>query len=57
MRAMMRRPVVKAVAFRSAQRLPPYFRRLAVRYDRSLAIYQAFFHVACLAIILPRVLK
>jgi len=28
------------------------FRRLAVRYDRSLMIYRAFSHVACLIIAL-----
>jgi transposase len=33
------------------------FRRLVVRYDRSLTIYQAFVHIACLMIVLPRVLK
>ncbi len=30
-------------------------RRLVVRYDRSLLIYQAFFHIACLMIVLRRV--
>lgn len=33
------------------------FRRLVVRYDRSLRIYQAFFHIACFMIVLRRVLK
>ncbi len=33
------------------------FRRLVVRYDRSLTIYQAFFHVACFMIVLRRVLQ
>jgi transposase len=33
------------------------FRRLVVRYDRSLIIYQAFFHIACFMIVLRRVLK
>ena len=33
------------------------FRRLVVRYDRSLTIYQAFVHIACLIIVLRRVLK
>jgi transposase len=33
------------------------FRRLVVRYDRSLTIYRAFFHVACFMIVLRRVLK
>lgn len=33
------------------------FRRLVVRYDRSLTIYQAFLHIACLFIVLRRVLK
>lgn len=28
------------------------FRRLVVRYERSLTIYNAFFHVACLLIVL-----
>jgi hypothetical protein len=28
-----------------------------VRYDRSLKIYQAFFHIACFMIVLRRVLK
>jgi transposase len=32
-------------------------RRLVVRYDRSLTIYQAFFHIACFMIVLRRVLK
>jgi transposase len=33
------------------------FRRLIVRHDRSLNIYQAFFHIACFMIVLRRVLK
>ncbi len=33
------------------------FRHLVVRYDRSLTIYSAFFHIACLIIVLRRVLK
>ena len=33
------------------------FRRLTVRYDRSLTIYRAFFHIACFMIVLRRVLK
>jgi len=33
------------------------FRRLAVRYDRSLTIYRGFFHIACFMITLRRVLK
>ena len=33
------------------------FRRLVVHYDRSLVIYQAFIHVACLMLVLRRVLK
>ena len=33
------------------------FRRLVVRYDRSLKIYQAFFHIACFMIVLRKVLK
>jgi len=33
------------------------FRRLVVRYDRSLSIYQAFVHIACFMIVLRRVLK
>jgi transposase len=33
------------------------FRRLVVRYDLSLTIYQAFVHIACLMIVLRRVLK
>ena len=33
------------------------FRRLVVRYDRSDAIYEAFFHIACFMIVLRRVLK
>jgi transposase len=36
---------------------PAKFRRLVVRYDRSLTIYQAFFHIACFMIVLRRVLK
>ena len=32
-------------------------RRLVVRWDRSLTIYNAFFHIACLLIALRRVLK
>lgn len=31
------------------------FRRFVVRYDRSLSIYRAFFHIACFMIILRRV--
>ena len=33
------------------------FRRLVVRYDRSLTIYRGFFHIACFMITLRRVLK
>jgi transposase len=33
------------------------FRRLVVRYDRSLTIYGAFFHIACLMIVLQRVVQ
>ena len=33
------------------------FRRLVVRYDRSLMIYGAFFHIACLMIVLRRVVQ
>ncbi len=33
------------------------FRRLVVRYDRSLTVYQGFFHIACFMIVLRRVLK
>ncbi len=33
------------------------FRRLVVRYDRSITIYQTFFHCACFMIVLRRVLK
>ena len=33
------------------------FRRLTVRYERSLTIYRAFFHIACFMIVLRRVLK
>jgi len=33
------------------------FRRLVVRYDRLITIYQAFFHIACFMIVLRRVLK
>ena len=33
------------------------FRRLVVRYDRSLTIYGAFFHIACFMIILRRVVQ
>jgi hypothetical protein len=33
------------------------FRRLVVRYDRSLTIYQGFFHIACFMIVLRRVLN
>ncbi len=32
-------------------------RRLVVRYDRSLTVYRAFFHIACFMIVLRRVLK
>ena len=32
-------------------------RRLVVRYDRSLTIYQAFIHIAFLMIVLRRVLN
>jgi len=33
------------------------FRRLVVRYDRLITIYEAFFHIACFMIVLRRVLK
>jgi transposase len=33
------------------------FRRLVVRYDRSLIIYGAFFHIACFMIVLRRVVQ
>jgi transposase len=33
------------------------YRRLAVRYDRSLTVYRGFFHIACFMIVLRRVLK
>src|SRR5271157_5950302 len=33
------------------------FRRLVVRYDRSLPIYGAFFHIACFMILLRRVVQ
>ena len=33
------------------------FRRLVVRWDRSLTIYGAFFHIACFMIVLRRVLQ
>jgi transposase len=33
------------------------FRRLIVRHDRSLKIYQAFFHIACFMIVLRRGLQ
>ena len=33
------------------------YRRLVVRYDRSLTVYQAFVHVPCLMIVLRKVLK
>src|SRR6266436_3918387 len=33
------------------------FRRLVVRYDRSLTIYGAFFHIACFMIVLRRVVS
>lgn len=33
------------------------YRRLVVRYDRSITIYEAFFHIACFMITLRRVLK
>ena len=33
------------------------FRRLVVRYDRSLTIYRAFFHIACFMIALRRVVQ
>ena len=33
------------------------FRRLVVRYDRSITSYEAFFHIACFMITLRRVLK
>ena len=31
--------------------------RLVVRYDRSLQIYRAFFHIACFMIVLRRVVQ
>jgi transposase len=33
------------------------FRRLVVRYDRSLSIYRAFFHIACLMIVVRKVVQ
>jgi transposase len=33
------------------------FRRLVVRYDRSLTVYGAFFHIACFMIVLRRVVQ
>jgi transposase len=33
------------------------FRRLVVRYERSLKIYGAFFHIACFMIVLRRVVQ
>jgi transposase len=33
------------------------YRRLVVRYDHSITIYEAFFHIACFMIVLRRVLK
>ena len=33
------------------------YRRLVVRYDRSLTIYRGFFHIACFMIVLRRVLQ
>jgi transposase len=33
------------------------YRRLVLRYDRSLTIYRGFFHVACFMIVLCRVLQ
>jgi transposase len=33
------------------------FRRLVVRYDRSLQIYRAFFHIACFMTVLRRVVQ
>jgi transposase len=33
------------------------FRRLVVRYDRSLTIYGAFFNIACFMIVLRRVVQ
>ncbi|MBZ5698527.1 MAG: hypothetical protein LAN18_08270 [Acidobacteriia bacterium] len=33
------------------------FRRLVVRYDRSLRIYGAFFHIACFMIVLRKVVQ
>lgn len=33
------------------------YRRLVVRWDRSLTIYNAFFHIACIMIVLRRVVQ
>jgi transposase len=33
------------------------FRRLVARYDRSLRIYRAFFHIACFMIVLRKVVQ
>jgi len=33
------------------------YRRLTVRWDRSLTIYSAFFHIACFMIVLRRVVQ
>jgi transposase len=33
------------------------FRRLVIRYDRSLKVYGAFFHIACFIFVLRRVVQ
>jgi len=38
--------------YRRRWKIERNFRRLVVRYERSLTMYNAFFHVACLLIVL-----
>jgi len=59
----------QAASFDKGERSGPYYsvertsawlgnyRRLPVCYDRSLTLYQGFFHIACFMKVLGRVLK
>jgi len=47
----------KALDRRAHVRLLGNFRRLTVRYDRSLTVYRGFFHIACFMITLRRVFE
>ncbi len=57
---LARRGIELIAPHRSVERTNAWlgnFRRLVVRYDRSLTIYRAFFHIACFMIVLRRVVQ